>query len=152
MASGLGTCWVAGTFRPEIVSDKIELKEYQEIMAITPIGYTKKKYSLEEKMVSMMVSSHKRKGLDELCKGGFQEEWSEWIKASLECARLAPSAVNRQPWIFTVENDSIIVSVRDMDKHKEVSAKLDCGIAMLHLEVGARYYNEEGQWEINIVN
>lgn len=146
-ARGLGTCWVAGTFKPEIVRNEIKLKDYQEIMAITPVGYTKNKHLLEEKIVSFMVSSHKRKDLDELCKEGFKQDWPQWIKNSLECARLAPSAVNRQPWVFTVNNNSITVSIRDMDKHTEVSKKLDCGIAMLHLEVGARYYNKEGDWE-----
>ncbi|MFY9814814.1 MAG: nitroreductase family protein [Dehalococcoidales bacterium] len=60
-----------------------------------------------------------------------------WAKESIEAARLAPSAVNRQPWGFNIESDGITVFVRTSNPEFNVSKRLDCGIAMLHVEVAA---------------
>jgi len=68
------------------------------------------------------------------------------MKKALEAARLAPSAVNRQPWRFFLGENAIAVSldkVRDTDK---ISRRLDCGIAMLHLELGARHSGVAANW------
>ena len=97
--------------------------------------------------MSKLVSSHKRKSLEELCEEGFNENWPEWIKTALRCARLAPSAVNRQPWRFKVNDDSITIKYKKSKFSSKVSEYLDCGIAMLHLKVGAFYKNVEGYWE-----
>ena len=60
---------------------------------------------------------------------------------------LAPSAVNRQPWGFDVKENSITVFVRTGGPEFNVSKRLDCGIAMLHLEVAAGDRGRRGQWE-----
>jgi nitroreductase len=146
-AKGLGTCWVAGTFDSEIVSTDLNLTEQEEVLAISPLGYTEEGYSLGEKIMSKLVSSHKRKELAELCQGGFEARWPAWIKSALKSARLAPSAINRQPWRFTVKDDAVIVAVDKLKSKEKISRRLDCGIAMLHLEVGALYEGLTGEWE-----
>ena len=94
-----------------------------------------------------MVSSKKRKDLDELCMGGFDKSWPQWIKTALECGRLAPSAINRQPWRFKIKGESITVVVDGTSRFSSiVSEQLDCGIAMLHIEVGAFYEGIKGNW------
>ncbi|MBT9143935.1 MAG: hypothetical protein DDT29_02349 [Dehalococcoidia bacterium] len=74
-------------------------------------------------------------------------KWPEWVKASLEAARLAPSAINRQPWGFNVEDDGITVFVRTSGPEFNVSKRLDCGIAMLHIEVAALSSGVKGDWK-----
>jgi hypothetical protein len=74
--------------------------------------------------------------------------WPKWIKTSLEAARLAPSAINRQPWGFEVGKDSITVYIRTVTPDFNVSKRLDCGIAMLHIEVAALNYGIKGSWEL----
>jgi len=69
---------------------------------------------------------------------GLNREWPDWIISALEAARMAPSAVNRQPWRFSVEeDDSIKISVDSFRDPYRISKRLDCGIAMVHIEVGA---------------
>ena len=65
----------------------------------------------------------------------------------IEAARLAPSAINRQPWGFNIENDGITVFVRIRGPDFNVSKRLDCGIAMLHLEITAGSLGIKGKWE-----
>jgi len=58
-------------------------------------------------------------------------------RTAVEAARLAPSAVNRQPWRFRMGENRITLISNDNKKSHGVSPFLDCGIALLHLIVGA---------------
>ena len=66
----------------------------------------------------------------------------------MEAARLAPSAVNRQPWRFYMEPNGITVSVDSSLVEWGISKRLDCGIAMLHIEVAALDCGVKGKWEL----
>ena len=143
----LATCWVAGFFRRKITESLIEIDINERVLAITPIGYAAERLSLEEKLMTGFGLTHKRKKLTELATGLNELEWPKWIKVSLEAARLAPSAVNRQPWRFHIEPDSITVSVNAMKREYGVSKRLCCGIAMLHIEIAALNCGIKGNWE-----
>lgn len=143
----LATCWVAGFFRRKAVEALIPISKNERVMAITPIGYAAKRQSLEERLMSGFGLSHRRKKLSELVTGLDESEWPNWIKISLEAARLAPSAVNRQPWRFYIESNSITVSVNAMKREYGISKRLCCGIAMLHIETAALNYEKKGNWE-----
>lgn len=57
------------------------------------------------------------------------------------------NAVNRQPWRFLVDERSITVSTDSLKDTYHIPKRLDCGIAMLHIELGARHVGVEGRWE-----
>jgi len=144
----VNTCWVSGTFRRDATTALLDIDEGEAVLAVTPVGYATPRLSFEEKLLTGFGRTHKRKPLSDLVIGLEQEEWPQWIRAALECARLAPSAVNRQPWRFHVEPDSITVAV-DSGKLKRESVqskRLDCGIAMLHIEVAALHSGVRGSW------
>jgi len=141
-SQGLNTCWVGGFFRRESVAKQIDLREKEQILAITPIGYSKD----EKDRVGISKKQYRRKSLD-----GFiisdKGENSDWAHLVLEAARLAPSAANRQPWRFEINKDSITISTNSKREGFGVSRRLDCGIAMLHLELGALANGFKGRWE-----
>lgn len=140
---GIGTCWVGGYFYPKAVADQISIEQNEHILAVTPIGIPKESFSFQEKLMTGFGRLHRRKQLDELMT---QKPEQEWMQTALEAARLAPSAVNRQPWRFVLGDRSISITLdRTHDTHK-ISRRLDCGIAMLHLELGARYAGASGVW------
>lgn len=144
-ALGLGTCWVSGFFKPDAVKAHVKLVEDERVYAVTPIGYVEKDYSVKEKFYSGAARSRKKKPLEEIVEGMPPEPWQE---KAIEAARIAPSAANRQPWRFVVGEKFITVRVdnpKDSDKYPK---RLDCGIAMLHLELGARAAGEKGAWEL----
>jgi len=146
-AMNVATCWVAGFFRRKVVESLIRIGENERVLAITPIGHATKIPSLEEKIMTGFGLSHKRKELSGLVSGLDDSEWPEWIKVSLEAARLAPSAVNRQPWRFYIEPDSITVSVYVKKREYGIPKRLCCGIAMLHIETAALNCGIKGNWE-----
>jgi len=143
----LATCWVGGFFKPEAVAEQIKIDNNEKILSVTPIGYVKQEYSFQEKLMSGMVSSKKRKDLNNLLLKQPSQNLKDWQKTALEAARLAPSAINRQPWRFSVGDEEIKVSLDTSKDTKGLSKRLDCGIAMLHLELGAMYAGIEGSWE-----
>lgn len=144
---GLGTCWISGSFNSKEVHSDIELKEGEKIFAISPLGYPEDKPTLSERILKAVVSSKKRLPLEELVLNEVDPDWPNWIKNALEAARLAPSAMNRQPWRFKVEDDAITVLLKGKNVDPKKSKRMDCGIAMLHLEIGAAKEGKSGKWE-----
>jgi len=144
----LDTCWVAGFFKPELAASLAGAGENERVLAVTPVGYAKEFESLEEKLMTGFGVTHRRKPLSNLATGLKAPEWSDWMRVALEAARLAPSAVNRQPWRFLVQKDSITISVDSLGLDFSVSKRLDCGIAMLHIEVAALNFGVQGKWEL----
>lgn len=146
-AQGLGTCWIGGFFKPEVVQAQIRVENGEQVLAVSPLGFAAKEYTFEEKLMSGLAKSHKRKTLDSLLLTQQKEPLANWISSALEAARIAPSAVNRQPWRFSIEKNSVKIS---MDNHRNsfhISKRLDCGIAMAHLEIAAKHNGVKGQWE-----
>jgi len=140
---GFGTCWVGGFFYPEAVASQISIEKNERILAVTPVGIPQDSFSFQEKLMTGFGRMHKRKPLRDLMTGTPKYDW---IKTALEAARLAPSAVNRQPWRFILGDSSISVSLdKNRDTYK-IARRLDCGIAMLHLELGARHAGIVGGW------
>lgn len=146
-ALNIGTCWVGVSFKPKHVSSLINIKKNEKILAITPIGYTRERWSLEEKIMTGFGKTHKRKSMAKLIIGEKDTPLPLWIKIALESARAAPSAANRQPWRFSIKQDSITISVDNLKDTLNISKRLDCGIAMLHIEVALLQCGLRGKWE-----
>jgi nitroreductase len=145
---GLGTCWVGGFFRQEVAARLVGAHPSEKVVAVTPVGYATDRWSAEEKLMTGFGRNHRRKPLAELVTGLDQSCWPNWVKVALEAARLAPSAMNRQPWRFEVGENTITVAVDNLHDTYNIPKRLDCGIAMLHLEVGALAAGVTGIWEL----
>jgi len=144
-ALGLDTCWVGGFFRPEGVRSQIDIREGEKVFSITPVGYAPPEKTRQEKIMSGLVRSRLRKPLAKLVGG---EMPTPWMEKALEAARLAPSAQNRQPWRFRIEKGAVVIAADTSSSMSSISKRLDCGIAMLHFELGARAAGVAGKWEI----
>jgi len=146
-ALGLSTCWVGGFFNPAATAKQVSIHSGEHILAVSPLGYSADEKSFEEKLMSGFARSHKRSPLSALIDGLPESAWPVWLKEALEAARLAPSAMNRQPWRFTIAQNSITVTSAGWISDFGVSKRLDCGIAMLHLELTALRQGIHGKWE-----
>lgn len=145
-ALGVGTCWVGGFFRPAAVKAVVKVEPYESVLAVTPFGYAPPVEPTHETALSGFGRFHRRRPLSELISGTPPLPWQQ---TALEAARLAPSAVNRQPWHFDVDPRTITVSVAPRAFPGTVHFhRLDCGIAMLHLELGALHAGQKGLWQL----
>ncbi len=152
---GFGTCWVTGTFRPETAAALTPLAPHERIAGISPVGYPLGSRTVAEHAFSVLLGSRKRLPFPILAPGHPEANWPEWACRAVEAARLAPSARNRQPWRFSWDGTSLVVCMdpealaADTPGAEAADAKcrLDCGIAMLHLELAALNDNVVGVWE-----
>ena len=141
---GLDTCWIGG-FYDSMKADRLtKLGSDERIVAISPVGFAIRDLTGTERTMRSMAGSHKRKRLDEIAKNA--NHWPEWARAAAECVRIAPSATNRQPWRLRLEEDSLVISRDNRFETPRVTKALDCGIAMLHAELGAFGAGVSGRW------
>lgn len=144
-ALGLATCWVGGLFKRGAVVPASRLEGDEKVLGISPVGYPSAKASLTDRSFRALAGSARRKPPEDLVVGGPPLE-ARW-RAAVEAARLAPSATNRQPWRFRIEKQAVTVLADAIKANEKLSRRLDCGIAMLHFELGARTAGLDGQWE-----
>lgn len=141
---GLATCWIAGSFSRSVARDLVSLGEGEVIRAVSPVGHALGVPSRTEKVLYRADHPKYRKPLDEIAYG--HSSWPAWASEGVHAARLAPSAMNRQPWRFRLEEGAVVVSSSGSGAPL-VRSRLDCGIAMLHFELGARSEGSDGVWE-----
>ena len=145
---GLGTCWVSGTFDRSRALSRVTLGPNERLVAVTPLGFSAEREHTGQKLLSKLARSRERKPIDAIAGGLPSSRWPPGVRKALEAARLAPSAMNRQPWFFEVAGDGITLSVRGPGSGYGSSKRLDCGIALLHFEVAARALGIEGNWKL----
>ncbi|MBM3156986.1 MAG: nitroreductase [Chloroflexi bacterium] len=149
-AMGLSTCWVGGSifFRRGVAASLLGIRKQEKVLAVTPVGRPVGEPTREETAMTGFGLFHKRKPLVKIVTGLESGKQPHWVRSALDAARLAPSAVNRQPWRFHVEVDSITVSMDNPALNLGISKRLDCGIAMLHIEVAALDNKVKGEWQL----
>jgi len=158
-ANGLDSCWVGGFFDRSATERLVEMAPGERVLAVSPLGYAQARPRAGERMLKRFVGAHKRRPIQEIAPGFDDETWPAWAAEGVRLARVAPSAVNRQPWLFTLETQvsatasyagptgAVRISVTERGHFGSVSRRLDCGIAMLHFEVGAHLMGGMGRWE-----
>lgn len=111
---GLGTCWVSGSFRRRHV--QVETGKNEKVVAVIALGVP-----AEE-----IRGVRRRKSLSEICRSD-PAAWPIWAFNAAEYVRIAPSAINRQPWRFAFAGRSLMLLRIPM------ADDLDMGIALLHM-------------------
>ena len=135
-AMGLGTCWLGAGFNADIVNKNVNLQNDEQIHCVIAIG-----------QASLPAFNPKRRSIQQLCKKSEDEvkNLGPWQLTAVENARLAPSAINQQPWKIEVDTNSISILERTVLIPKY--AGIDRGICMLHAAVGAASKRHTGVWK-----
>lgn len=87
---------------------------------------------LRTTLTTVFSRGYTRRTLEQLVPSGIPEGSSPLIRTVLESARLAPSAMNRQPWTFSVASD------RQVILHGDAGRFPDLGICLANAMVTAR--------------
>ena len=156
-ALGLGSCWLAGTFRRTSFARQMDLGEGELLPAISPIGHAAAQKRLLEKIMKKGARSHMRKPWSDLFytangKRPLSEDDAGRYKDALEGVRLGPSASNRQPWRIIKDGNGRFQLY--MDENRLISRSLgkiriqnmDMGIAMCHFSLVAWESGMTGKW------
>ena len=155
-AMGIGTVWLAGTFKRKDFINAIEIGEDDLFPCICPLGYPAQKQSFLEKITKASLGSKKRKDWDKLF---FLEDFTKALtkadagiyEDALEMLRLAPSATNSQPWAVVKEGHKFHFFCNykntlndDVKKIKHI----DIGIALSHFHQTAMSKGLNGNLQI----
>jgi hypothetical protein len=89
------------------------------------------------------VKSRTRIPLEVIAPGA--ASWPEWARAAAETVPLAPSGKNGQPWRLRLEGGTLVVACKTDKPYW--TAPFDCGIALLHVALGAMHAGIAGRWE-----
>ncbi len=114
---GLNSCWVALSYGKSKVPCRIP--NGQKLYVVIALGYG-----------TSQGVQHKSKSMDELCK--VSGEMPQWFFNAMTLAMLAPTAVNQQKFLFTLDNDTVYAKAL-----RAFYSKMDLGIAKYHFEIGA---------------
>lgn len=153
---GIGTVWLAGTFKRKDFINAIEIGEDDLFPCICPLGYPAQKQSFLEKITKASLGSKKRKDWDKLF---FLEDFTKALtkadagiyEDALEMLRLAPSATNSQPWALVKEGNKFHFFCNykntlndDVKKIKHI----DIGIALSHFHQTAMSKGLNGNLQV----
>ena len=122
---GLNTCWVALTFSK--VKSAYILNSGEKLAAVIALGYG-----------ATQGVPHKSKSMDEVTK--VDGPMPDWFRSGMEAVLLAPTAVNQQKFLFTLEGGKV-----SAQPGHAFYVKMDLGIVKYHFELGAG--KENFQWK-----
>jgi hypothetical protein len=138
---GLGTCWIGGTYDKKVAQNIINFKDNENMYCIISIGHVKENKNLKEKLVSSF--SKNKKTFNEVLISK-EKEIPTWVKSGIEAVIKAPSAINKQPWKYSFNQNIVKVY---LEKENHGYEHIDVGISMAHFELGAKNENYNGKWE-----
>jgi hypothetical protein len=145
-ARGLDTCWIGGYFNPRRVTRLTQLGSEERVLAVAPLGRALPELAPSERAMARLADPRRRMPLAEIAPDAATSAWPAWAIAAMETARLAPSAMNRQPWRFRLDSDGMVVSRDDLRETSKIPKRLDIGIAMLHVSLAAQSHGVAGHW------
>ena len=123
---GLNTWWCGGMFNGKNALKHLDNKAVR-VNGVIAIGYGK-----------TQGVPHKSKTADQVCH--YKGKAPEWFKSGIKALLLAPSALNRQPYIVNGEGNKVSLKVKN-----GTFSQVDLGIGKYFFELGAGKSNFE--WE-----
>lgn len=151
---GVGTVMIAGTFNRKAFEKAMDVGEGEVMPLATPVGYPAEKRSIREKALRKVVGADKRLAFTELFyendfKHPLSPEQAGRFLSALEMVRLAPSAVNKQPWRAVVCGDRVHFYKKSAKSlsHDELDIQaVDMGIALAHFDLTLREEGANGRF------
>lgn len=116
-ALGLNTCWVGGTYSKKKI--RAELNDGEKLVCVIAVGYG-----------ADQGRPHKNKPLNSLCRT--EGDVPLWFQKGMDAVLLAPTAINQQKFLFTLQGDSVRAEARPGPY-----SRVDLGIVKYHFEAGA---------------
>lgn len=114
---GLNTCWVAMTYSRGKCGAVIDAGE--KLVIVIPVGYG-----------ATQGKPHKSKPMERLC--SVSGTMPDWFRAGMDAAMLAPTAVNQQKFMFTLQDNAV-----EAKSTGGFYSKVDLGIVKYHFEQAA---------------
>jgi hypothetical protein len=151
--AGFGTCWMALSFNKPGFAKKAGLREEERLVIVSPAGVPSQKKSIIERFIKTTTRPRNKKPWQELFFSGnagapLTKETAGPYAEALECVRLAPSAVNYQPWRIVKATGSNVFHFFMKKQGAKTRGEIHSGIAMCHFGLAAQELGLKGAWQI----
>jgi len=145
-AIGLSTVMLASTMDRPAFEKAMEVDKAADevMMLVSTIGYKAEKMSVRETMMRKSVKGDERIAFEQICFDGSFDNPIDYEQAGIfadavEMVRLAPSAINNQPWRLVLAGDKVhfyknIIPQLSGRPLCDIQ-KVDMGIALAHFEL-----------------
>ncbi|MBQ9734269.1 MAG: nitroreductase family protein [Clostridia bacterium] len=157
---GIGTVWIGGTMDRDAFEKAMELTEDEVMPCVSPLGYPAAKMSLRERMMRKGIKADNRFPFEKIAFWkNFDTPLTSDVAGKLflpiEMTRLAPSAVNKQPWRIVVMDGIVhfyLQRSKNFNGGRIDIQKIDMGIALCHFELTAKEQGINTQFVIEEPN
>ena len=166
---GVDSCWITFTDSQKVIH-RLNIVTGKEVVGILALGYGKKKKPVTLGALKIgdnysQADMRKKDGNTStvlpLCQMVYIDKWGEGADVDklmeralydpMDCARKAPSTLNRQPWRFLIDGGKIILTMRKDNDISEYEERIDAGIAMLYFEDVIEQTLCKVQWKLGPV-
>ncbi len=117
MQLGLNSCWVAMSYSKG--KSAAVVGNGEKLLMVIALGYG-----------DTSGASHETKTLETLCR--VKGTMPEWFRSGMMAAMMAPTAMNQQKFLFTLEGNTV-----SPEALSGFYTKTDLGIVKYHFEIGA---------------
>ena len=117
---GLNTCWAAMSFSKGVARSKCKIDSGEKLVCVLALGYGK-----------TQGAAHTSKTIQEVC--SVSGKMPEWFYNGVSAALLAPTAMNQQKFLFTLDGENLVSAKATGGFY----SKVDLGIVKYHFEIGA---------------
>lgn len=114
---GLGSCWIAGTYKKKAC--ELEISENEKLVCIISFGYHESAYK-----------AHRSRSIEQL--SSTDSEVPDWFRRGMEAAILAPTAMNQQKFRISLTGGKLGIRAG-----AGFNTKLDLGIVKYHFELAS---------------
>ena len=151
---GIGTVILAGTLNRKNFERAMQLSDGEVMPVVTPVGYPSNKKSVREKLMRKAIKADERQPFEKLF---YEDSFAKSLTAeragqfadALETVRLAPSAVNKQPWRAVVCGNKVHF-FKKISKGMVTDSfdiqKIDIGIALAHFDLTLKESGIKGRF------
>lgn len=151
---GLGTCWLGGTFNRSALANAMDIRDGELFPILSPVGYPATKKRIGESLFRRTLKADQRLPWEKLF---FAQSFSTPLTKDasgayqfpLEMLRLAPSAVNKQPWRVVMTDDAFhFFEQRTMGGEAGAidMQRIDVGIGICHFHLAAMEQGLKGHF------
>jgi nitroreductase len=157
-AKGIGSCFIGCLSRQEKVRQLFQLPANAQIAAFLVFGYPGAGFGIGTitEFTKSIMGIRARKQVEEIF---FQDSFDHpakplelWQKI-IEAARMAPSAVNAQPWRFLLRNDELyLFTLRNNRKYvlpeNQDYCYHDSGLCMANIDLALTSIGQKCEWKL----
>ncbi|MFP4001141.1 MAG: nitroreductase family protein [Thermoplasmata archaeon] len=145
----LGSCWLGAGLNEDLLKEVYDL-EYGLVIMVAFGDSEEGKKNLREH-----PEKAKRKSLSEIVLNDLSEVPDDWRKI-IDAVKMAPSALNSQPWRFYFDESGTHLFIKKGGIFKSLVRKvtdlkrlnrIDAGIALKHLEIAAENFSMDVEFE-----